>query len=700
LGGAALEATNVVGLPLFDTNGMVGMDYPDYWVYGTWTIPIPIGGGRGGGSSGGSGPYTGWADAVNGTNQINFGAEADAVTNSTLPTVAITSQFLKKGISVVDGSPTIFVTGTATLNSKVLNNYISEVQFSLDGVNWTNVDTMNAGAGITNWSSYVTLNHDGLGGGTTQIANTLHVRAIDATDDTATTTKSYNYQHSQAATIDVNGNGTVAYGKVAFFVGTGQTTTPLLIGKTYSLTITQTNDNSYYASNLVYSYADPSGALDTVSDPTVALSIAAAAKKAYGTTFSFEMKSNADVAVTFVPSRFTGAKGTYNGLFYEDTISLASAGYFTITVNADALRTYSGSLTFTRGNAVPFSGHFALDGTSTTTIALATNLAFDLKLSDANTTNDTIWGTMTSQIGVDGVGLNSTMIADKQIVTAATAYSGMYTMALPGTVTGTNEGAATATLTVSATKGTATLANMTFGSGADAQSVPVVSSNGVFPVFIKANGWGAAKGVVGTNNGLVIGWLQIDNTPGGAGVFGADELGGTLTWVHDAADNNANVINANSSSWDTLIHTFTQTGDIIGSPFSFTTGQPLMTFAGGDSNGGTQGTASFSLNGNVESGVPVIATNGWVEATPFWTTNHLTVKGKAVTTYTTFPTEYSLVIAPLAKKAAPDGHLTGTFTNGSYGTFTIPWNGVIIQTHNEILGGYVINGANGNVLMQ
>jgi len=691
-GGAALEANNAVGLPVFATNtaaGLVGSAFPAYWENtGTnYTGPTLNGFAY-------TGTWVSQADALN--VPMDFGADADASTAaSILPTVKIVAPKNK----FTDGTNRFLtVTGTATLKSKILNNHIAQVLWNLNGTNawgtngWNVVDSTVAVGTATNWTATVKLPVDGLGtAGIYGTTNIFAVEAIDAVDGTSVAaTATYNFVSEQTATINVAGAGTVKYGAgmSASVFGSGNASGPigpLIVGKKYTIAVTQTNDNpiSYYFSDIGYSYVDSSGASQSGQTPTQFGS------KSASTNYTFVMESNTVLTVNFVANKFIAAAGNYDGLFYNTNTGadLASAGYFTLTVNADKDRSFSGAL-YAGAGAVKtkFSGTFQLNG-STLNLALGanTNLTLTLPLSGAN-------ATVSGTIGGD---ITATLTGDKTSVSSASTFGGIYDLALPGAPgNGTNgpEGDATMALTLDSSKGTATLNEINFGplKGAGVlkakQIVPVVAANGEIPVFAQVND-SIPSGNPEATDGLVLGWLTIDRGT-------TDMASGSLTWVHSNPNNPGSVL-------DQLTGDFTYQANILASPYN-ASASPLITLHNQTVSG--TGTATLALGADSAS-VTVTNTAGVGSAGFIYPATNYVTTGVAPHTHTAaIPTAYHFIIT---KPTTHDGSVSGTFTNAVIDTTsqttenaTYPWNGVLLQTHGQIRGSFEAVGGFGSVLIQ
>jgi hypothetical protein len=662
-GGAALYSTNSFGLTMY-TNPVVGGDYPDYW------------------QNTNSGSSTAWVDMAS-SSAIDFGAVAQAGVNdaSEIPTVAIVSP-ANKFDSV--GNPTVTVTGTAALVSKVQNNYIAQVLWRLNGGDWTPA-TLAAGATKSNWTASVTLPTDlGAGYGTT---NLFEVETIDAAAHVSLiASHTFVYQSLQTATINVNGNGLVKFGTSTNFPGT----LSLIVGKTYTITATQPTDNSYYFSNVVYSYLDVNG------NPVTGNTGSSTGANANTLTYTFVMETNETLTFNFPTNRFFAAAGTYNGLFYNATTGpdMTSAGYFTLTVNADKLRSYTATLTFPRFTAKLTSKvYFNLDGSATYQFG-TTNITFQLPLSGDN---DTVTGTV---VDTGGAPVNSVLLGDRQMPTAVAPWAGKYTMVLPGAIGNANQwpiGDSSATLTVDGTKGTATFGNLFFGANTPKQLVPIVSTNGDLPFY-------AADG-----DDLIIGWLKLDtNNP--------DGLANKLTWVHDSI-----------GAGEKLTSAFTYQTNIIASPFVAAT--PVVAFTN------TPATALFGVPGFTSTNVNIVAdatgknaggldpiiytaASKWltnfsydyatniVKGNPVVTKTATNIVSIVVTATTNIPVGYGLTFTTAATKIQADGHVTGSvndttdFGAGLGAKGVQSFGGVVLQNQHAVRGGFVGGSDFGFVLMQ
>ena len=113
----------------------------------------------------------------------------------------------------------------------------------------------------------------------------------------------------------------------------------LEVGKSYKLTATAGSGNVF--SNWVGS----------VLGSTVISSEAA--------SLTFTMRSNLVLQANFIPSPFSPAKGTYNGLFSETNRAQESSGMLSLSLTANGA--YSGSLERGR-DKYPFTGKFDVGG--------------------------------------------------------------------------------------------------------------------------------------------------------------------------------------------------------------------------------------------------------------------------------------------------------------------------------------------------
>jgi len=224
-----------------------------------------------------------------------------------------------------------------------------------------------------------------------------------------------------------------------------------------------------------------------------------------GRTLTFVMASNLVLQANFVPTPYTAAAGTYNGLFNEsDQVRLNSAGAFNVYFGDGGA--YSGwlQLGFVRYS---FSGNLALDLSATNVIARY------------NTNSLTVeW-----HVGQGGqAGVISGRVTDGQwnaVLSGGRAaggspFAGDYTVVIPGSVSDGQipDGDGYATLHVGA-DGQATM-NGTLADGSQFMHTAYVTESGDWPVYVSLYG---AKGVV-------MSWLAFAD-------LAASDVSGNLVWI-------------------------------------------------------------------------------------------------------------------------------------------------------------------------
>ncbi|MBA4146495.1 MAG: hypothetical protein H0X66_00145 [Verrucomicrobia bacterium] len=153
---------------------------------------------------------------------------------------------------------------------------------------------------------------------------------------------------------------------------------------------------------------------------------------------SFAMESNLVLNANFITNPFAKAMGIYYGLFAEtDTnvmrVSHASSGGFTMKVNAKS--GYSGKLLLD-GNAVTFSGKFALAGDAARTIARVKagkpELHINLQLDFAGGSRKTTGVVSCLEEGWTASMEGNCLLFSAKNNNPATELIGTYTMILPG----------------------------------------------------------------------------------------------------------------------------------------------------------------------------------------------------------------------------------------------------------------------------
>ncbi len=389
------------------------------------------------------------------------------VTNILVTYVADTNPptIILTGAGATFSNATLKVTGTATDNVAVSN-----VVFSLDqGVTFSNAVTTNK---WTNFAITSTLTNVG--------TNTLIVKGVDVNGNwTAPSTNHPVYAPLYTVAITTSGTGTVSSnwtGKVQW-------------GKTYDATAKP---------GVNFVLVGWTGSITTnVADA------------------GFSPTSNMTLTATFTTNIFIGHAGSYNGLFSGTnggTNLQQNGGYLTLAVTTN--QTYSGKI-YVQGVSAPLSGSFKQDGTlvATNTLTNGTTLAFNLSM---NFSSKELVGTISNAAWI-----STNLEADLAVFGAnnPTTHAGTYTLVIPtqsGQGLGSGYGSGTV---VVATNGTITF----LGEAADGTSLSqstTLSKDGYWPFYVPLYPAGSPK----VDQGLVMGWLQFTNTPGG-----------NVTWVDSTA---------------------------------------------------------------------------------------------------------------------------------------------------------------------
>jgi uncharacterized delta-60 repeat protein len=228
---------------------------------------------------------------------------------------------------------------------------------------------------------------------------------------------------------------------------------------------------------------------------------------------TFVMQSNLVLIVNFVPSPFPGARGVYNGLFY-DTNSPAHPTAGAISVTLDDAGGVRGSVR--RGTKTrKFKSTFAVDRTVTVTLpATATDTALTLAL-EVDVVNAIMNGSVTF---ASNFSTNvSTLLAYRNPFSSTlnpAPNSGRYNAALPGV-----DDAAAAPAGDGFLPLTINTAGRVSGKGALADGSPfkvtsATSANALTPIYT----------ALYSGRGSIFGWLAISNT-------GINDASGTLWWI-------------------------------------------------------------------------------------------------------------------------------------------------------------------------
>jgi hypothetical protein len=320
-------------------------------------------------------------------------------------------------------------------------------------------------AGTTNWSITLDL-VPGL--------NRIRVKAVDVTGwESATVTRSFTHVVMLPMIVSISGNGTIT---------PNLNGRALELGKSYTMTATPA------AGNIVSNW------VGTVTSESAAI--------------SFVMHSNATLTAQFVANPFLTVKGTYNGLFYEQTgVEHHSSGFLKLTV------TDRGSFSATLmggGRTLPFSGQFNAGGRARKVVprmGLAP-VTIDLQLALGASVPE-LAGTLT-----DG-SWTASYLGDRSLWnTTSNPYQGRYSVVLPGGAgdPGSPPGHGYGALLIDRA------GNIVFnGRSADgqrlSQAVPV-SPSGEWPLYA----------ALYTGKGSILSWLTFTND-------GVAPVSGLLSWI-------------------------------------------------------------------------------------------------------------------------------------------------------------------------
>jgi uncharacterized repeat protein (TIGR03803 family) len=231
---------------------------------------------------------------------------------------------------------------------------------------------------------------------------------------------------------------------------------------------------------------------------------------------TFTARTNLLLVANFIPNPFIPVSGVYNGLFSDTNgVSVASAGFFTLTVNSKG--SFSGNLQ-TAAARYSMSGLFDTNGSARTVARhQSSQLGVALQLDMTNGT-DEISGTVSNQtFTAELEGDRSVFDGHKSI----SPLAGQFTMVLPGTndpsVAPGGDGFATMTVDKAGKiHASFSLADVTaFG-----QTVPV-SKNGQWPLFGKLYG----------GRGLLLGFITLSNVTSSNA---PNELTGQPAWIKPA----------------------------------------------------------------------------------------------------------------------------------------------------------------------
>ena len=477
------------GLALYDPPS-VGSDYNEYWEQSgagsTWVYRA--------------------ATPGSGLTNINFGAVAISQSGeTTAPSIAIVSPADK--FSTYAG--VLSVTGTAKDSSG-----IAQVWYRVNTGAYRPAALASGLLGNTNWTGSATLK---IG------ANTFNVMAMDQNGNTKTASaRTFTYIVTNTLTIVLSEGAGSATLKPAW------TTTNLMIGQRYTLEVIPTKAGSPAVNTFWYSNTVGTSltSTQTYSNPK----------------FTFTMETNLTLVVNSVTNRFSAAAGEYNGLFDAGGIAQNSAGF--ITVKTDAKRGFSGKISMS-GETLGISGLFDLDGNANAIAGkIVTSGSSKLVISKKQVLTNTVRLTMmfdSSKTITGSVSNNLTHVvsanltADKYVWKTnnpATNYSGVYTLALPSTLSNPTgpSGYGCATVIID-TNGNIAMKGFT-AEGQKMEQKVRLSKDGLWPFFVANAADGDANKLY---KGSVYGWLTVavntDPT--------SQRVGGSLTWIRTTFPTNA-----------------------------------------------------------------------------------------------------------------------------------------------------------------
>jgi hypothetical protein len=371
-------------------------------------------------------------------------------------------------LAVVPPAPTISspAANFQTMNSTLLIQGHAAANAGVTAISYMINDTLpQTATGTTTWSVTVPLN-----AGT----NTFRIKALNAFGESKETVIHYFRLQTNILHVTISGSGAIS---------PNWTNQALVVGRSYSLTAVPGRGQIF---------AGWSGGVESSTS-----------------TLRFVMAPGLQLQANFVTNLFIGAAGTYNGLF-RDPFYLAhqSAGFITMTVSTN--QSFSGKILLNGATNI-FSGKFDASGHATFSLPRKVGGALDANWQlDLTGGSDQITGTLGNDI------FTANVIADRATFTAAhsaTAFSGAYTVLIPG---GTN----------------ATTAPSGYGYGiANVSAAGVASASGFLgdgtafnsSVSIAKDGRWPFYTPLYSGQGSITGWLQFTNSP-------IRIVNGTLFW--------------------------------------------------------------------------------------------------------------------------------------------------------------------------
>ena len=516
---------------------------------------------------------------------------------------------------VIRTDPVMVVSGTAADDIE-----LRTVLFSVNRTdNWQPVTSVRmVTSNSASWYGYVPL---------TPGSNNIYVKSVDFYDnDSPIARSSYFYKMTAPFALRITGGGNTVSTYTPF--GTPTDGASLDIGRSYLITATPAS--GFLFSNWLASVD---------GGPFYEASILP--------KYCFTMQTNLTLIAQFVPNRFIGAAGVYNGLFTEaEQVTPLSAGFF--TVKTDAKQHFSGKISLA-GETLPFTGTFDLAGHGTTTKPLLFNGSLSsvtLQLQLPFDGSDTISGTVRD----DDDSWVSLLQGDRAVYNTANpaiAFAGHYTLVIPGDTNAAEApgGTGYATITI-ANSGKITLSGRLGDGTLLKQSVPV-SKNGDWPFYCPA--YPVAVETTTLKTGLIIGWLSVSNGLHGVAVWTKTPLPGDPFYPAG----------------------FTLETSVLGSPYSVpATGNRVI--------GLSDGSGALLLDGGNLSGT-------LSNAVFLSTSNQFT------------PDANGGLIIKLAPKT---GLLTGSFKHPDNTNAVTPIYGVVLQNNNTGHGYFTGTNQTGSILLQ
>jgi subtilisin family serine protease len=220
------------------------------------------------------------------------------------------------------------------------------------------------------------------------------------------------------------------------------------------------------------------------------------------------------VQANFVPNPFLAVRGSYTGLFYDTNgVTLGTAGSLAAQITERG--TYTGTLQL-RGQRIPFSGQFSVDGRATNVMMRTGLPALHLRLALDFATNTRLLG----QIASDGS--YAELTADRAVfdkLMQPCPWAGRYTLAF-GNAGQSNAAAApmghsVGTVLIDAA-GKVTFTG-TLADGTPVTQSSVLSREGYWPFYLEMQ----------QGAGTVIGWLHLTTGQNSA-------VAGLLNWIKSA----------------------------------------------------------------------------------------------------------------------------------------------------------------------